>query len=103
MSTNYLSNYNFESLNSDQLQPRKDTGAKLKTTVPPPPGPPKVITDVAELENNDPALTESVAAALLGMARGTLKKMRSRKQGPDYFRTETGSVHYLLSAVLDYR
>ena len=83
MSTNYLSDNNFESLHSNQLQPQKVT--------------------VAEFENNDPALTESVAAALLGIAAGTLRKMRSRKQGPDYFRTETGTVRYLLSAVLAYR
>lgn len=65
--------------------------------------PHRVITRVEDLENLDPVLTTKVAAALLGLSISNLKKLRQRKQGPEYFRTEGGSVRYLLSAVLQYR
>jgi hypothetical protein len=102
MSASYLRNNNFESVHSSQLHPpRRATAIPPATVSSPVPQP--IITDVAQLENYDPAITNRVAAALLGMEPGTLKKMRRRQQGPDYFKTESGAVRYLLSAVLDYR
>jgi predicted DNA-binding transcriptional regulator AlpA len=101
MSTSYLSNNNYESLHSDELQ--RQHAAEQATSVSRAPQPTKVITDVAQLENNDPALTSRVAAAVLGIAPGTFSKMRQRKQGPNYYKTETGTIRYLLSEVLAYR
>ena len=65
--------------------------------------PDRKVTSAEDLANHNPALTTRVAASLLGMSISNLKKMRQRKQGPDYFRTETGSIRYMLSAVLRYR
>ena len=100
MSTSYLSNNNFESLHSNQLQP-KSARPSVNSAVPAPGD--RVLTDIAQLENADPPMNTHAAAALLGMSYSTVKKMRQRKQGPDYYKTESGAVRYLLSAGLAYR
>ncbi len=100
MSTSYLSNDNFESLHSNQLQPKP---ARPSASTPSGSAIQLLITDIARLENADPAMNTRATAALLGMSYSTVKKMRQRKQGPDYYKTESGAVRYLLSAVLAYR
>src|SRR3954463_10207428 len=97
MSPSYMQRNNFESMHSSQLQPQHREDPRPSAS------PESVVTDVAQLANYDPVLTNRVAATLLGIVPDTLEKMRQRKQGPDYFKTESGAIRYVLSDVLDYR
>ena len=103
MATGYLENNNFESLHSSQLQHQKGDPAILKRAEPIHVRGHRAIDNVSELPNFDPPLTSRAAAAVLGLSYSNFKKMRARGEGPTYYKTERGTIRYLLSWVKEYQ
>ena len=60
--------------------------------------------DPSSFVNDDPVFDTPGAAIILGVKADTLKKWRTREQGPDYYQYEgDGPVRYPLSALLEYK
>ena len=103
MSTDYLQHNNFESLHSSELLTPKRGPSVLKRVEPIHVRGHRAIDDVSKLSNFDPPLTSRAAAALLGLSYSNFRKMRTRSEGPSYYKTERGTIRYLLSWVKEYQ